>query len=438
MEMIGISTEGEDFPLCGCCDKIEMSFMQGITMQISEKEMEEVIHNWPYEIGYVRSKQLWRTDVPDATKKDGRRQISAKSEAVLYDKMVKEWQKQFKKTSEYFSQFLDDRLSSGQIKKNTKERMEVSFRKSCGQIADMTLESITDDDVTKLIEDICKSNPSLSEYKNARNCIKKFFLWAKRNKYSTVNVVDALMLAQISPKKQCKSSSKKDEDEVWLDSELEMVIPQLIANRYDIRAVAFLLDFATGLRIGEFSALKGKDLGSKTITICRSEHKYKKSCGKGYDYVVESISDENVGDKALKTDASRRVVVVPTEAQWILAYLKSITSDEDYVFRNKKGERYTSCALRSFWHDYLESLGINYKKPHAIRKTYASILLDNKADEKFIITQSGHTDISTTEDYYHKDRKNVEKKVTILDSMEEFRLFSKVTQGHTNQDGVKA
>lgn len=421
----------EDFPIYFDCDKLDESFMQGLYMAKTEIELEEVVNNWPYEIGYIRSKKLWRTHVPDPSKKDGRRQITARSEAALNDKMYLEWSKQRKTVNERFYQFLDERLESGQIKKNTWERMDVSFRKSCGSIANEPLASITEDDVTQLIEDMCSSDHSLSEYKNGRNCVKKFFLWAKRHKYSNVCVKDALEVAQISPSKQCRGSKKKEKGEVWLDPELEIVIPQLIADKSDLRASAFLLDFASGVRIGELSAIKGKDLGSKSIIIRRCEHKYKKSCGKGYDYVVEDY--DVVGKNALKTEASYRTVAIPTHAHWILQYLKSITPDDEYVFRNKKGERYTSCALRSFWYDYLRNLGLGYKKPHAIRKTYCSILMDSRiADDNLVISQSGHTDISTTEGFYHKDRKDEDTKVAILDKINNFRLFGEVTQGHTN------
>ena len=412
-------------------DKIKGSFMQGINMLKLKKEKEEVIRNWPYKVSYLESKKLWRTNVTDDSKKDGRRQLTAKSESELHIKMYEEWKKQCKSVKVYFYQYLDERLETGQIKRNTWERMDVSFRKSLISIANIPLERMTDNDITKLLEDICKSNPTVSEYKNARNCIKKFFIWAKRHDYTKICVNDALEMAQISPKKQCKKSKKKEINEVWLDEELNIVIPNLITDKSDMRALAFLLDFATGLRIGEFSALKGIDIKEQSVIIARSEHKYKKVCGKGYDYVVENIDDDNNGISAVKTEASNREVIVPTEAQWILKYLKSITPDDEYVFRNRKGVRYTSCALRSFWHDYLVKLGLNYKKPHAIRKTYASILLDNKADEKFITTQAGHTDISTTEEYYHRDRKIAQKKVAILDAMDEFKIFSEVTQGHT-------
>ncbi|MGN0279105.1 MAG: tyrosine-type recombinase/integrase [Lachnospiraceae bacterium] len=419
------------------CDIIEMSFMQGIEMLKLKREKEEVVNNWPYKVSYLEGKQLWRTNIGDETKKDGRRQITAKSEEELHRKMYEAWKEQCKSVRVFFYQYLDERLESGQIKRNTWERMDVSFRKSLTTIADKPLERLTDDDITQLLEDICKSKPSMSEYKNARNCIKKFFLWAKRNKYTNICVNDALEMAQVSPQKQCKRACKKETDEVWLDEELNVVIPSLIEHKNDMRSLAFLLDFATGLRIGEFSALKGIDLQEQSVIIRRSEHKYKKACGKGYDYVVENI-DDDCGLSAVKTEASSREVIVPTEARWILRYLKSITADDEFVFRNDKGERYTSCALRSFWHDYLVSLGINYKKPHVIRKTYASILLDNKADDKFIITQAGHTDISTTEDYYHRDRKNIEKKIAILDTMQEFKILGEVTQGHTMIDDGNA
>lgn len=420
------------------CDRIESSFAQGIKMLKEQKEREEVIRNWPYKVGYVETKKLWRTNVADESRKDGRRQITAKTELMLHNKMYEEWKKQCKAVKDYFYQYLDERLESGQIKRNTWERMDVSFRKSLGSIADVPLERVTDEDITQLIEDICKSNPSLSEYKNARNCIKKFFIWARRHKYTDVHVIDALEMAQISPRKQCKKSKKSEIEEVWLDEELSIVIPQLIRDKNDLRAMAFLLDFATGMRIGEFSALKAEDIGDNSVIIRRSEHKYKKASGKGYEYIVENVKDEINGKSAVKTEASKREIIVPTEAQWILDYLKSITAENEFVFRNAKGERYTSCALRSFWHDYLGDLNVKYKKPHTIRKTYASILLDNKADEKFVTTQAGHTDITTTEDYYHRDRKNSEKKIAILDAMDEFRIFSKVTQGHTAEKVVNA
>ena len=48
-------------------------------------------------------------------------------------------------------------------------------------------------------------------------------------------------------------------------------------------------------------------------------------------------------------------------------------------------------------------LGIPYRSPHKIRKSYATLLIDSKLPAKAIQTQMGHADISTTMKYYYQD-----------------------------------
>ena len=43
---------------------------------------------------------------------------------------------------------------------------------------------------------------------------------------------------------------------------------------------------------------------------------------------------------------------------------------------------------------------------HKIRKTYATKLINNNVDEKIIMRQMGHTDISTTKQYYYFNDKS--------------------------------
>lgn len=54
------------------------------------------------------------------------------------------------------------------------------------------------------------------------------------------------------------------------------------------------------------------------------------------------------------------------------------------------------------------------------RKTYGSILLDNHIDNRFIIGQVGHTDILCTENHYHRNRRDMEKKMEIISQIPEF------------------
>ena len=42
---------------------------------------------------------------------------------------------------------------------------------------------------------------------------------------------------------------------------------------------------------------------------------------------------------------------------------------------------------------------------------------DNKIDDNLVIQQMGHVDISTTEEYYHRNMKRVERKAEILNEI---------------------
>ncbi len=66
-------------------------------------------------------------------------------------------------------------------------------------------------------------------------------------------------------------------------------------------------------------------------------------------------------------------------------------------------------------------LGIKHKSPHKLRKTYASILLDNNLDNNLITSLMGHTDISMTEGHYHRDRKDQDKKNALVSNLVEFK-----------------
>ena len=66
-------------------------------------------------------------------------------------------------------------------------------------------------------------------------------------------------------------------------------------------------------------------------------------------------------------------------------------------------------------------LGIYKKSPHKIRKTYGSILLDNKVDQRLVVDIMGHADIACTEGYYHRNRKSQNQKLQIISDIPEFQ-----------------
>lgn len=54
------------------------------------------------------------------------------------------------------------------------------------------------------------------------------------------------------------------------------------------------------------------------------------------------------------------------------------------------------------------------RSPHKIRKTYASLLVASKVDERLIMHQMGHRDFSTTMKFYAKDRKERKENLSII------------------------
>ena len=164
------------------------------------------------------------------------------------------------------------------------------------------------------------------------------------------------------------------------------------------------------------------DIIGRTLTICRTE----------------TGADEN-GNRAetvhegAKTDAGVRIVSIPEcNIPWVEEVIKTARKYSDtWLFPQEPGKwktRYTgqrirSSQLRRHLRDICENkLHIEYKPPHKLRKTYASILAANNLPDAMRIAQMGHTDIKTTKQFYEFDRETNAEKTQKLGEIEELRL----------------
>ena len=112
-------------------------------------------------------------------------------------------------------------------------------------------------------------------------------------------------------------------------------------------------------------------------------------------------------------------MVVPSTFQWLLDYFAEGDPDE-FIFKTARGNimKYDSINMRL--QSICVELEIPFRTTHKIRKTYGSILLDNNVDNKFVMQQMGHNGIECTENYYHRDRKDEERKKEIIDGLNDF------------------
>lgn len=64
----------------------------------------------------------------------------------------------------------------------------------------------------------------------------------------------------------------------------------------------------------------------------------------------------------------------------------------------------------------------NQKKQSIIDMIDGSILLDNNLDREFVKTQMGHSQISMTENVYHRNRRDIEKKQNMISQIPDFAV----------------
>lgn len=137
--------------------------------------------------------------------------------------------------------------------------------------------------------------------------------------------------------------------------------------------------YATGLRVGELSHLKLRNI----------------------DHAGRCISVLGKGKK-------ERLVLFGEKASVALGnYLKIRsefiqTGDPGYLFMNLKGKRLSETRIRQILRARVRQAAI-YKKvsPHTLRHSFATHLLTSGADLRFIQELLGHSSLSTTQKYAH-------------------------------------
>lgn len=156
-------------------------------------------------------------------------------------------------------------------------------------------------------------------------------------------------------------------------------------HRVVLRDIAvFEIMFATGMRISEICSLKNSDVDLKNKMIW--------VYGKGAKERIIQIENNNV-IKALKK------------------YKKNNSSVNDYFFINKLGNRLSEQSVRYMINHYVEIAGIDmHLTPHMFRHSFATLLLEEDVDIRYIQQLLGHSSITTTQIYTHismKKQRNI-------------------------------
>lgn len=376
--------------------------------RIEMTKRDELLKKHPYKI-WEGTDGKWHTYLPDGKK--GRIPRKRNTLEEIQQVVIDYWKQQEENPTiqEVFNEWNDRRLSLKKIKPATHMRNKQIFNRFYKKMGKKRIKSLEVDELEDFLEEqIAQFDLTAKAFSNLKSITKGFLKRAKKRKLTNIEVSSFFTELDVSDR-DFKKVIKMDYEEVFSEDELPILMSYLKEN-LDIHNACILLLCVTGIRIGEAVALKKSAFEANTFKIVATETRYSIEKGK-YTYQVDDFP---------KTNAGVRTVIIPNDYVWLIKEINRMNPFGEFMFM-KNGERIRAMSVRMRLKRICKRLNIYPKSPHKIRKTYCSILLDNNVDQKLIIQQVGHTDISCTEDHYHRNRKSIEQKAQILNSIPDFK-----------------
>lgn len=208
--------------------------------------------------------------------------------------------------------------------------------------------------------------------------IKRFLLNKQDKKYSsqTINLyLNAIRffyqnVLKLSEKIDLKFAKRSKKLPVVLSrEEIETILTMAKNSKHRL---IICLSYGAGLRISEAINLKIKDLDLNELTIHIKNAKGKKD----------------------------RITVFPEKIKNDLNSLINGKESNDYIFASERGGKLTERSIQKVFGKVLKMAGI--KKPatfHSLRHSFATHLLENGVDVRYVQELLGHQNIRTTQIY---------------------------------------
>jgi integrase len=199
----------------------------------------------------------------------------------------------------------------------------------------------------------------------------------------TVN--PAAKLGKVLPQGQ-----KKKEIDIFAPGTLSFLLATAELKTPEIYPQILLLA-RTGMRIGEALALKVEDVDfdNRVIWIRLTWGSRKSALG------LKRLNSPKSGSER-RADMSKQLSAV------LSRYLKQRSVDSPWLFPSKQareGPMHPTTFLRH-WKALMTLSALTYRKPHTLRHTYASMLIQNGENLLYVRDQLGHSSIKITIDTY--------------------------------------
>ena len=353
----------------------------------------------------------WRTYLPDSTNKNNRRQVKKSTKEKLDQAVIEYYRQLEKKGSITLEKLYPEWLQYYSLHTEvvgTVKRVTSDWNKYYKEelLVKMPLEKLTKVQLDAWVhEKIKQYDMTKTQYYNMSLIIRKMMIYAKESGYIVDNpFADVKVNAKLFRK--CKKP--EDNTQVYtLEEEVSIVEEawkDYQSNPEDVTPLAVILIFYLGVRVGEVVAFKDTDVKGNTIEVNRMERRaFTSEDGMNYTQQGRQVIEH------AKTAAGSRSLYLVKSARYIINVILAVDKKngytEDFYLFMKQGKRIYDTAIRWRVEKYCNHIGIPYRSPHKIRKTYISKLIDDGVNINTIREMVGHEDERTTYKCYCYDRK---------------------------------
>lgn len=395
----------KDFQLLQMAVKEGIIDLDLIAMQIEMNKRKEYLESHKFKI-WEGSNGYWYTRIL----KDGERKlIKKKTRESLEDAIVSFYKSQDPDENPTFKMeyesWIESRREYSEVKESSILRYQDDYRRFFeGTAFESVRVSLIDD---LILDDFVRKTISEKElsakaYAGFRTVLIGVLKFAKRKHHTNFSVSLFFSDFQISKSAFKKQSGKKSR--VYSEDERAKLYSHLMSNP-TMQNLGLALICLTGLRIGEVASIKKEDNISSCIL---------------YIHRTESVYEED-GKKKVRVQETPKMdheesIIIPKAAQRIIDIANMRSYDDEYLF-SVDGKRVTTRSFRCALKKACKEIDMEYRSPHQMRKTYASILLSANVDEAVIKREMRHTEISTTRAYYQFITKEDEFNKELIDQV---------------------
>jgi integrase len=350
-------------------------------------------------------KRRWKTLPKGTTKKkanEALREIEDQLRKGIYipDKKIPIFK-------EVANDWLDFKKSN--VRKSTWEMYQGHIKHHFNDISKIRVNRITIASVEKFITTRQTQNMNLTSLRKIITTLNQVMNYAVRHKYIEHNPV------KDAERPKDKGKIKKSNVRVLTPIEINDILNTVKDQKY---RTLFKLAIMSGARQGELLGLKWSDIDWSTNQI-----HIQRTYNKGRWYRPKSKTSD------------RKIDLGPTMINGLKKWrLACPPSDQELVFPNLAGKPMCqSHMLSRHFRPALKTAGLEGIRFHDLRHTYASLLIDQGENIKYIQTQLGHSSPTLTLDVYAHLMKPVNQEAARRLEKAVFENNGSKTVGETNQ-----